>query len=1681
MAVIRENTFDGPDETAVTTANSGNHGDAFSTVDSPGVTYDTDEFYEGTASVRLDDASSSNGGAWQSLSLGDNAVRVYINRGTATSGNFIWNDDFGGISLGAGGDIDWTGTTLSGALPSNAWARVEFTRSGTSGTLSVWSTDPQSTGTPDATTTDTISSGTITQWWFEHQGDPIWLDAFAVGDDSTEIGPVSVEEAEATATTDPALASEESAGGFQTSVTVSGGVPDGRFCVVYGTANDFDEIVSVPAHWTLYRTDPLPSDRRTWVWFFTADSEPADYTVEWNGSHWHFLQLVTFYNVDEIRAGDGAVTLTNSTSLDAPVLQARNKEIHLLFGFSTLEEDKSWTPAGLTEINELPRSIIASYEHVEAGETTQYTLNVPTAGPLQATALLLTSFSGIRASGSVTVASRAVERRADGLASAIGEITAGKDAEDTGSGAATATGSVSAFKSYETFAEAGITAVGDVDSDVQGLATAEDTALADGFVSTAADHFTQVEGTATATGSVSVSKSTETDEVLGAISATGDVNAAQVRIIPDVPVLGLRARLVAYAPDGDRLGELPEPLGYQIGVPLNDMPSLQLEYSTEAVNAHLLDDPCEVAVEFAPLDRWDYIEPHNCRFLRLRKQNDSADRAGVVKYTMPHYGWMLSRACNINTEQLDENDERLFTSATPGFILRTLITEAQSRGALPGMGLSFTATQDSSGSSWQMALTIAFKAGQTLQSVMDALAEQGAFDWRFSGRTLQLYNPGTSMNRDRRTQVVLHQERDVQESPNDETLEELASRVFVAGDGVRTTEENPSTITPWGEWEESITQGGVEDEGTLTALAQRRLDEVEQPRIEMTRKIAFPSTRYLPFVDYRPGDLITAPGPDRSNGEYQVRQITINSADPHTVEGVLVLNDRFIEPWVRIRGKVHAILGGSGRVPGGSGQTPSPSEDNRQPAAPTGFLLATETFLNDLGEPRGQITASWVEVDSAVGGGEMRIDRYEVWVRRAAAGEIYSMYTVVDHPDTTAFMSPFEIGQLYQVKVRSVGANNRRGPFTSVLSITPDPDVVPPNVPSTPLVSTRLGVLKVEWDGLTESGTDMPIDFDHVRVEMSDNAASGFENVDTLYRAGISVVPDQPYDEERFFRLIAVDRSGNESDPSDVASAATSQLVSTDVSPGSIGYELLEEGAVRDDILSDDAVTERSIAAGAVTAEKIRAYSITADRIAVGNTRNLLSDPNLQNTDLNTVRIDLSTPGWQVESDTDGHNAAVLDRSQVADGTHRFFYAQTSTVDTLDDLDAGVQIDEDLGRVIARTFVTVSGLSSGSADITLFARFLDNDGQEILGSNLTSSLTFTGNATDAEIISSSGAAIPGTAMAYILYFRVILTGTPASTRVEFRRPFTATTNGQVLIEDGAVSANKIQANAITADKVEAGAIDAVHIAANAVQTTQLDADAINVKHTITGALIQTESSANRGLKITSTGMNAYDNNGNQVLDFSSFTGDLSIRGRYRSGLSTEQRVEIADDANYLNQAGLRMFSGSAGARDSSLFIDSGTGEGGWDAWSVVLTGSEVVRNSSGRTDLLLRHGSGGGGRLSGNHGTYANIGIEFQQWNTWIRGRVTDVTGSKDMFGWIRTGPHSSSVVTVDVTWGQAAENGGRIISVTPYARNVIGRHVQATARQQLQTGCNINTRNATGSFRLNVIFTWVNESVANS
>lgn len=116
------------------------------------------------------------------------------------------------------------------------------------------------------------------------------------------------------------------------------------------------------------------------------------------------------------------------------------------------------------------------------------------------------------------------------------------------------------------------------------------------------------------------------------------------------------------------------------------------------------------------------------------------------------------------------------------------------------------------------------------------------------------------------------------------------------------------------------------------------------------------------------------------------------------------------------------------------------------------------------------------------------------------------------------------------------------------------------------------------------------------------------------------------------------------------------------------------------------------------------------------------------------------------------------------------------------------------------------------------------------------------------------------------------------------------------IATNAVTANEIAANTITSNEINAGSIRTAILVADSITTSMIKADALTVKHTITASTYQTETAANRGIKLDATGLRAWTSGGNQTVDIDAVTGYASISGRFKSAMPGQPGVVIVPSA-----------------------------------------------------------------------------------------------------------------------------------------------------------------------------------------
>ena len=627
------------------------------------------------------------------------------------------------------------------------------------------------------------------------------------------------------------------------------------------------------------------------------------------------------------------------------------------------------------------------------------------------------------------------------------------------------------------------------------------------------------------------------------------ISAPVFNVWSPLMVKTLHARLVAYLPNGGRLGNLPAPLSWDASIVNNDLGALKVVYSRRTVGGGILkrglEQGLEIGLEVSDGGTWS--EPYNCRYLLIGRSRNAEDVSDTVTLTCQSMGWLANKILNNDTAHLiadgDNKGKRAFLSKNPGTIIRTILDENKARkGAGLVLAPGFDTGKDAAGANWKSVYTLYYSLGTSLNSMLSSMVGGGAIDWRTEGRTLRIWNAdSTSLSRDLSGRVHISMAHDILEAPEEESIEDLSSDILVEGDnGLIFRESNPAAPTPWGGWESYVSQGGVSDEATAKAFMQTTLASAARVRGQYTRSLLVTNAESLPLVDYRPGDWITAPTVQHGE-KVRIQQVTV-SLDSNGLKASITLNDKVYDSQVRAAKKIAGITGGA-QLAGSEGGRPAPEKDHRVPNAPTGLVVQTDAYIGSDGFAHGLATASWSAVTEATNNTAIEISNYAVEWRKHVDGAPWHSAGTTDK--TQLGFGGLDCGTRIEVRVRAVPTySDKLGEWSSVVVATVESDTTPCSVPSKPVLSSELGVVTVHWDGRTSTGASMESDFDHIEVGEGVNAAGMTVISATQSGRGDYLVTGLAAGSRHSYALRSVDHAGNRSDWSAVASVTVASAVS---------------------------------------------------------------------------------------------------------------------------------------------------------------------------------------------------------------------------------------------------------------------------------------------------------------------------------------------------------------------------------------------------------------------------------------------------------------------------------------------------------------------------------------------------------
>ncbi|MFC5997104.1 hypothetical protein ACFQE5_23100 [Pseudonocardia hispaniensis] len=632
----------------------------------------------------------------------------------------------------------------------------------------------------------------------------------------------------------------------------------------------------------------------------------------------------------------------------------------------------------------------------------------------------------------------------------------------------------------------------------------------------------------------------------------------------------LRIDFWALDDDDTYLCPLPHVVAWKISLIAGQPGGIELEYPRDGLHFDVLAERVTRLRDMPIAIRYDGTAATDLRGYLMASDGDEVAESGIVTFT----GHFLTQ--RLEEFQLPpgggENAAQIFPDATAGRIMRDCLQLAQSLGYLTDVTWAFTDTHDSRGVAWTNQTSAEIPPGRDLLQVAQQLREWGMAEAELTSTLeLRLYVPDT-VGTDHTLvdpPVVLRAGRDVTDATRRRDVREAATDLLIAGaDGVYVQVHDPTARARRGrQIGRYISQGNLTTQGAALAYGNLQLQRATVGVEELSAGIVVDPTRALPLRDLWPSDWVyTDTG--RQLTRNRIMQLTVaqQAGEDHPSAGV-VLGD-LITAWTEyLQRQIDGLVGGQ-LVTGTS--TPDPeTDDGLAPAVPQGLGVDSQAYP-DQDRTFAAVTADWLPVTENSNGSQIT-DLAGYLVRwRYISPELPGGWTLLPQvTDSSAGWDGVVAGAALEVQVAARDRWGHDSGWSPAVAHTAAADGTPPPVPSTPVVTSYLGVLAVTWDGKGSAGEAQPADFSHVEVHASQTAgftphrpllpdgrldtATSTTYLDRLSGAGTMPSTIGDYGQTWYAKLVAVDRSGNASGASGEDSALLVQAGDGDVSALSIG------------------------------------------------------------------------------------------------------------------------------------------------------------------------------------------------------------------------------------------------------------------------------------------------------------------------------------------------------------------------------------------------------------------------------------------------------------------------------------------------------------------------------------------------
>jgi hypothetical protein len=212
---------------------------------------------------------------------------------------------------------------------------------------------------------------------------------------------------------------------------------------------------------------------------------------------------------------------------------------------------------------------------------------------------------------------------------------------------------------------------------------------------------------------------------------------------------------------------------------------------------------------------------------------------------------------------------------TPGHIMKILIDEAHTRGAILPLHYDFDATVDSDGTPWPKEINLAVQIGGRLLEVAQKLMAMRVAIFRIKPNsttlTLQAFVTGTDLSGSVEAEYALN----IGALAHDRAAPGENNLLVKGADNRWREIEDSAAVTAWGRREGALSAGSGGSDGSIDDQGTAYLNDHADPA-EVIRSVRLEPVNAVPYVDFEVGDIITAPDFDGAPATYRVAGINVS-------------------------------------------------------------------------------------------------------------------------------------------------------------------------------------------------------------------------------------------------------------------------------------------------------------------------------------------------------------------------------------------------------------------------------------------------------------------------------------------------------------------------------------------------------------------------------------------------------------------------------------------------------------------------------------------------------------------------------------------------------------------------------------------------------------------------------------